>query len=522
MFELIYDESKHENYGVQETLAKACYLQGSSSRNAYEITVMRQHKFVTKILGSRSENKLIKGSLTIKEWFFSTKNCRSIEISKSQVESNIESSQSCLSQSSLYLKQARLDDAELYAVLALQQKPQQRKAYEALAAVLKAKGEHDAEQECYRDIFPDVVAERQFALTNDELRTVSINSSESSRRSLVCNQTKIEREVPIIPFQNYVSSETKTLKSSAVYVDYIQNGTVWFDGHNRVVKDACSDLLAELVIGNTLLIESVTESKTPVKLSGRAVFLSARGPMNYYHWMTDVVPGLCAIQKDGVDLNSIDKFIIYHDLHDFQKDTLKQFGIEESRIHRLAVHGKYIAAEELIVPSFSNRMALGMGRWVPEFLRSVFITDYADSSTSSRKIYITRSAKDVRGITNESELRNLLLQHGFEPVVMENLSLKEQAITMRQAGVVIATHGAGLTNVMFCKAGTSIVELYGEHLSPCYWAISCLCELRYTNIAALNSAEVANNLNDHKTLDGRRKASFSIDIDAVDNCLSSL
>ncbi len=53
----------------------------------------------------------------------------------------------------------------------------------------------------------------------------------------------------------------------------------------------------------------------------------------------------------------------------------------------------------------------------------------------------------------------LLAEHGFEAIFMEDLSLAEQIRLMGETAVLLAPHGAGLTNMMFCAPGTQVVEI---------------------------------------------------------------
>jgi hypothetical protein len=60
------------------------------------------------------------------------------------------------------------------------------------------------------------------------------------------------------------------------------------------------------------------------------------------------------------------------------------------------------------------------------------------------------------------------------------LSVAQQAALLAEAEVVLAIHGSGLTNIVFCQPGTKVVELFSPYyVYPCYWLLSNLMQLEY-------------------------------------------
>jgi capsular polysaccharide biosynthesis protein len=52
--------------------------------------------------------------------------------------------------------------------------------------------------------------------------------------------------------------------------------------------------------------------------------------------------------------------------------------------------------------------------------------------------------------------------HGFSTHMLEDLSFDEQITLFSQAEFVVAPHGAGLANLLFCQPGTKVLELCPE------------------------------------------------------------
>jgi capsular polysaccharide biosynthesis protein len=102
-------------------------------------------------------------------------------------------------------------------------------------------------------------------------------------------------------------------------------------------------------------------------------------------------------------------------------------------------------------------------------------------------------------------------------VFPERLSLAEQAQCFNNASVIFAPHGAGLTNIVFCKPGTKVVEFYGAHIAPCYWAISTIMGLEYYTEFCSPGEGMGGN--DASTLAARRSAGFAVDVERLTQLL---
>jgi capsular polysaccharide biosynthesis protein len=73
-----------------------------------------------------------------------------------------------------------------------------------------------------------------------------------------------------------------------------------------------------------------------------------------------------------------------------------------------------------------------------------------------------------------------LEKFGFRSVKLETMSVAEQAACLAAAKVVVAPHGGGLTNLVFCSPGTKVIEIFSPLYVPhCYWMISNLCGLEH-------------------------------------------
>jgi hypothetical protein len=76
---------------------------------------------------------------------------------------------------------------------------------------------------------------------------------------------------------------------------------------------------------------------------------------------------------------------------------------------------------------------------------------------AGRRIYIRRASS--RSVLNALEVETVLSRKGFESFLMEDLDVYQQIDLFRSADFVVASHGAALANLMFCSAGTKVLEM---------------------------------------------------------------
>jgi len=69
-----------------------------------------------------------------------------------------------------------------------------------------------------------------------------------------------------------------------------------------------------------------------------------------------------------------------------------------------------------------------------------------------------------RSIPNIKQVEGALFEYHPSMVFMEGLSLKRQATIFHTADIIIAQHGAALSNLLFCRPGVTIVEIIPRNL----------------------------------------------------------
>ena len=106
-------------------------------------------------------------------------------------------------------------------------------------------------------------------------------------------------------------------------------------------------------------------------------------------------------------------------------------------------------------------------------------TPRALAGTRNRRLLVERKGP-TRKIQNFDEVQAFLTHEGFETVFLEGMSIREQILLFQSAEFVIGTHGAGLTNLLFCEPGTKVLDFMPSvETRPFFWLISEGLNLRH-------------------------------------------
>ena len=196
---------------------------------------------------------------------------------------------------------------------------------------------------------------------------------------------------------------------------------------------------------------------------------------NYRHWILYALPKFHLFQKSGI---AIDAYATdYHSK--YNRESLELLGISKEKIIILDETSR-IEAKNLLVASTPTLLGNVPQRTI-DFLQSTFVSESILKQPNAKRIFISRVTN--RKIINEKELLAYLEPLGFERVVLDQMSVKEQADLFNRAEVVIGPHGAGLINTIFCRPGTTVIEL--QHEDTIKWHIYALCnacQLEYAYI----------------------------------------
>ena len=305
-----------------------------------------------------------------------------------------------------------------------------------------------------------------------------------------------------------------------------RDARVLFTGDKWMVNGANGEELLRWNVDDERAAASL--AARPKRLRGTTMILAASaGASCYYHWMLEILPRLALLERRGTPLASIDRFLVRRIVGDWQLDTLARLGIRRSRVFETERRPN-LACERVLHVELACGINLKMPRFVPLWARHAFAAEAIDGPRT--RLYVGRPPGVRRGVSNEAAMRPLLEAAGFEIVVMEGRTVAEQAALLARADVVIAPHGGALTNMIFCRPGTKVVELLSRHVYPYYYGLAAMCGHRYHAILE-NPAEDYPRLVSHATAQSfgdaeiqRRTARlpFEVPLDALERMLARL
>jgi len=163
-------------------------------------------------------------------------------------------------------------------------------------------------------------------------------------------------------------------------------------------------------------------------------------------------------------------------VHDRAVESVRAEGTQwefvEDGIYRL---------DEVVVPT---RIKYAKSTYQRPVLHALGLADSVAASEdkpTGETIYVARRQRMVRAVQNEDNLVSRLKARfpAFRRVYLEDMSFSDQVATFRGAAVIIAPHGGGLTNIIFCRPGTAVIEFHLPETPIMYWHLAALQGLRY-------------------------------------------
>jgi len=284
------------------------------------------------------------------------------------------------------------------------------------------------------------------------------------------------------------------------FVVNIPNGQVastygWVLFNNKVIQEFISQdqpLEPQRELFDQKILPSIK------KISGKVVVLTRIDYNCFGHWMHDIMARLALLEMHDIEYDWI--YVTNH--KKYMKETLAIWGIDPKKIIEPFDEFAYIQADELIVPSLPFRripepntlfspwspLANYFPTWIIEYLRSKCLPaaeKIADKYTFSKRIFISRKDTNLRNMINEDEVFSLFEPYGFKRYCLGQMSILEQVLLFKDAEIIIAAHGSGLTNLIFCKEGTRLIEIFQARSDCSYWYSSQTLGLDYHYILTM-------------------------------------
>ncbi len=183
--------------------------------------------------------------------------------------------------------------------------------------------------------------------------------------------------------------------------------------------------------------------------------LRMSGERNYFHALVELLGGrLRLAEEQGVPVDT--PLVVSVGL------ASKPFFGELQRLPALCDRQWIVQGVHELISServwFAETSAYEVNNF--EFARRVLGVEPSDPETNDRVLLI-RSPSAGRTMSNMNEVLDVTHRYGFRAVDTAAMSLAQQRHIFSSAGVVVATHGAGLTNLLFRQsAPLQVLEIF--------------------------------------------------------------
>ena len=207
----------------------------------------------------------------------------------------------------------------------------------------------------------------------------------------------------------------------------------------------------------------------------------------YFHFMAETMN---AVHRGRLGLSQEVAAIVPagNGFFDRMSKEVHQDALSTLDANLLAIEDGIYELDELIVP---DRRTYGGLNYQSQVLSALSLEG---AESAGNVLFIARRNGMVRSIENQDAMLAYCQAHihGFKAIYLEDMSFYEQIKVFRTARGVIAPHGGGLTNILFCKPGTVVVELHKAETDVPYWHFSLMNRLRYLSYMPARGEHNAN------------------------------
>jgi len=210
------------------------------------------------------------------------------------------------------------------------------------------------------------------------------------------------------------------------------------------------------------------------------VALLGSSQVSFYHFVTEVVGDWWFLKQMGYDESDFSSIVVHGHGKDWQDEILDMLGLpREKRRYHYEVKQRHI---DLVVPYRTKGDAVSVPSWTCDALWSELGRGLAVCA-GGRRIYLSRKDAVRRRMVNEGELTARLENIGFEIRQLEGMTVAAQQELFASASVVVAEHGAALTNILWCAKNATVVEIHPfVPAIPCFKILAEQRGVRYVPI----------------------------------------
>ena len=196
---------------------------------------------------------------------------------------------------------------------------------------------------------------------------------------------------------------------------------------------------------------------------------------NYFHFLIDTLPHLAILREAELEPDWI---LVYQKRSNFVEAIFQEMGLDKKIVYT-SIREQY-KADKMLVCTMPNQRIGKYESWAMKFLNQVF---KPEKESKKIRLFIDRSGTAVRKLRNQAQMVEQLSKYNFVTVRLEEKTIQEQVNLFHNAEVIIAPHGAGLSNIAFCQPNTKIIELFSpEYVQTMYRKMAARLQLPWLGV----------------------------------------
>lgn len=221
---------------------------------------------------------------------------------------------------------------------------------------------------------------------------------------------------------------------------------------------------------------------------GRCVSLLYELGENWYHWLIENL-GRVFVAHQIPNQASL-RYIVRPDLTAAQLETLDRLGIGAAR--RIVYDQTLWQCDELWLPSFPSTRGSIYEPYHRLLAETLVAQNHGVKGAGARRLYLSRAGAGRRLLENDDDIAAALAPFGFEVADFGRASLSEQIAAFQGADSIVAPHGAALSNILFMRPNSFVVELLPRRPSgivdTIFYGLAVASRCRYIGIVGTQLA----------------------------------
>jgi capsular polysaccharide biosynthesis protein len=207
-------------------------------------------------------------------------------------------------------------------------------------------------------------------------------------------------------------------------------------------------------------------------VEGRHAIIKQTWDLNFGHWLVDTFPRVANVLEKFPDepLRYILNGAAPPQIRELHAEGLRSFGISADQVDfvdrrptfvKEAIYATPMTLPPLIKSPRAIQILEGVSRRYDQ--------QEDPEGSVMRKIYLTRNNYPRRKLLNESEILPRLAAAGYDVIVPEQLSFREQAKLFASASHIVGNMGAAFSSLAFSPKGVRVFALATEHMMHDYF-----------------------------------------------------